>query len=94
MRESFNLNSLRATLHFIDPNVEKSVSSTLLELETCARAIDEAMRRIALLDGTLDGDVLRFKWFRLGTRSARPAQVCLPALAATGPVSENAWRGL
>src|SRR6266849_4291846 len=50
------LRSLRATLHFIDPNVEKSVSSTLLELETCARAIDEAMLRIALLDGTLDAE--------------------------------------
>jgi len=56
VQKSFNLNSLRATLHFIDPNVEKSVSSTLLELETCARAIDEAMLRIALLDGTLDAE--------------------------------------
>ncbi len=34
--ESFNLNSLRATLHFIDPNVEKSLSSRLLEPATCA----------------------------------------------------------
>jgi len=54
VRESFNLNSLRATLHFIDPNVERSVSSTLLEAETCARAVDDAMMAIAALDGTLD----------------------------------------
>jgi ATP-dependent helicase/nuclease subunit A len=50
------LNSLRATLHFIDPNVEKSVSSNLLEPETCARAIDDAMMAIASLDGTLDAE--------------------------------------
>jgi ATP-dependent helicase/nuclease subunit A len=50
------INTVRATLHFIDPNVEKSVSSTLLEPETCARAIDEAMMAIASLDGTLDAE--------------------------------------
>ncbi|HVS20271.1 MAG TPA: 3'-5' exonuclease, partial [Pyrinomonadaceae bacterium] len=50
------LNSLRATLHFIDPNVEVSVSSTLLEPETCGRAIDDAIFRIASLDGTLDAE--------------------------------------
>jgi hypothetical protein len=50
------LNSLRATLHFIDPNVERSVSSTLLEADTCARAIDDAMMMIASLDGTLDAE--------------------------------------
>ncbi len=55
-QESINLNSLRATLHFIDPNVEKSVSSTLLEPETCARTIDDAMMAIASLDGTLDAE--------------------------------------
>jgi ATP-dependent helicase/nuclease subunit A len=54
--EPFNLNSLRATLHFIDPNVERSVSSTLLEADTCARAIDDAMMSIASLDGTLDAE--------------------------------------
>jgi ATP-dependent helicase/nuclease subunit A len=54
--ESFKLRSLRATLHFIDPNVEKSLSATLLEPETCARAIDEATRQIAALDGTLDAE--------------------------------------
>ncbi len=51
------LNSLRATLHFIDPNVERNLSSTLLEPEACARAIDDATRRIASLDGTLDAEV-------------------------------------
>jgi ATP-dependent helicase/nuclease subunit A len=50
------ISSLRATLHFIDPNIEKSVSSTLLELETCARAIDDAMLAIASLDSTLDAE--------------------------------------
>ena len=50
------LRSLRATLHFIDPNVEKSVPATLLEPDTCARAIDDAMRQIASLDGTLDAE--------------------------------------
>lgn len=50
------LRSLRATLHFIDPNIEKSLSSDLLEPETCARAIDDAMMAIASLDGTLDAE--------------------------------------
>ncbi|HVS21792.1 MAG TPA: 3'-5' exonuclease, partial [Pyrinomonadaceae bacterium] len=50
------LNSLRATLHFIDPNVEVSVAPTLLEPETCVRAIDDAIFRIASLDGTLDAE--------------------------------------
>ena len=54
--ESFNLKTLRATLHFIDPNVERGVSSTLLEADTCARAIDDAMMAIASLDGTLDAE--------------------------------------
>jgi ATP-dependent helicase/nuclease subunit A len=55
-QESFNLRSLRATLHFIDPNVERSVPAPVLEPETCARAIDEAMMAIASLDGTLDAE--------------------------------------
>ena len=50
------INTLRATLHFIDPNVERRVSSTLLEPESCARAIDDAMKAIALLDSTLDAE--------------------------------------
>ena len=48
------INSLRATLHFINPNVEAIVPNELLEYETCARAIDDAMTEIASLDGTLD----------------------------------------
>ncbi|MGQ0762747.1 MAG: UvrD-helicase domain-containing protein [Acidobacteriota bacterium] len=47
------INSLRATLHFIHPNVEATVPNDLLEYETCARAIDGAMSEIASLDGTL-----------------------------------------
>ncbi len=50
------INTLRATLHFIDPNVEISVSSTLLAPEPCARAIDDAMLAIASLDSTLDAE--------------------------------------
>ena len=48
------INSLRATLHFIHPNVEAIVPNDLLEYETCARAIDDAMSEIASLDGTLE----------------------------------------
>ena len=51
------INSLRATLHFIDPNVEISLPASLLNQETCARAIDDAMLSIAALDGTLDADL-------------------------------------
>jgi len=51
------INNLRATLHFIDPNVEISVASTLLDSETCARAIDDAMLAIALLDGMIDAEM-------------------------------------
>ena len=49
-----HINSLRATLHFIHPNVEAIVPNELLEFETCARAIDDAMSEIASLDGTLE----------------------------------------
>src|SRR5258707_848767 len=55
-QESFNLNSLRWTLHFIDPNVEKGLSAILLEPATCARAIDDAMMAITALDSTLDAE--------------------------------------
>jgi ATP-dependent helicase/nuclease subunit A len=48
------INTLRATLHFIDPNVEISLPVALLDPETCARAIDDAMLSIATLDGMLD----------------------------------------
>jgi hypothetical protein len=51
------INSLRATLHFIDPNIEINVASVLLDSETCARAIDDAMVAIASLDGTIDAEM-------------------------------------
>ncbi|HMH45718.1 MAG TPA: 3'-5' exonuclease, partial [Pyrinomonadaceae bacterium] len=51
-----SLRSLRATLHFIDPNVEVAVAAALLDRDTCASAIDDAMNTIAALDGTLDAD--------------------------------------
>ena len=51
------INTLRATLHFIDPNIEISLPAELLDQETCARAIDEAMLSICTLDGTLDADL-------------------------------------
>lgn len=51
-----NINSLRATLHFLDPNVEISLPASVLEQGACARAIDDAMKAIASLDGTLDSE--------------------------------------
>ncbi|HSQ24161.1 MAG TPA: UvrD-helicase domain-containing protein [Pyrinomonadaceae bacterium] len=50
------IQSLRATLHFIDPKIEFSVPASLLSETICADSIDEAMRTIALLEGTLDAD--------------------------------------
>ncbi|MFN2578941.1 MAG: UvrD-helicase domain-containing protein [Pyrinomonadaceae bacterium] len=50
------LRTLRATLHFIDPNVEVAVAAPLLDHATCANAIDDAMNTITVLDGTLDAD--------------------------------------
>ncbi|HEY6045237.1 MAG TPA: 3'-5' exonuclease, partial [Pyrinomonadaceae bacterium] len=51
------INSLRATLHFIDPNVESVLSDEFLQTEICARAIDDAMATIASLDGTLNAEL-------------------------------------
>ncbi len=51
------INSLRATLHFIDPNIEVSLPASLLDQESCARAIDDAMLSIATLDGTLEAEL-------------------------------------
>ncbi len=56
-RERLKINSLRATLHFIDPNVEISLPAEFLDQETCAHAIDEAMLSISTLDGTLATDL-------------------------------------
>ena len=54
--EGAGVNSLRATLHFIEPNIEVAVSADLLEPGACARMIDDAMLQIASLDGTLDAE--------------------------------------
>jgi ATP-dependent helicase/nuclease subunit A len=51
------VNSLRATLHFIDPQIEISLPVALLEQQTCIHAVDEAMLAIATLDGTLDASL-------------------------------------
>ena len=51
-----NLRSLRATLHFIDPNVEVALDTALLDRQSCAQAIDQAMSTIAELDSTLEAD--------------------------------------
>jgi len=47
------INSLRVTLHFIQPNVEKTLTADLLGDEACARAVDEAMSEMISLDGTI-----------------------------------------
>jgi ATP-dependent exoDNAse (exonuclease V) beta subunit len=51
------INTLCATLHFIDPNVEISLPAAFLDQETCAQAIDEAMLSISTLDGTLAAEL-------------------------------------
>lgn len=55
--EGFKINTLRATLHFIDPNVEISLPAALLDQEACAQAIDDAMLSISTLDGTLEAEL-------------------------------------
>jgi len=54
--DSVKVKSLRATLHFLDPDLEISLDAALLEPTVCAQAIDDAMKQIAILDGTLDAD--------------------------------------
>ena len=54
--DDIRVRSLRATLHFIDPNVEASLPAALLETKTSSRAIDDAILAIASLDGTIDAD--------------------------------------
>jgi ATP-dependent helicase/nuclease subunit A len=53
---NISIHNLRATLHFIDPNIEVSVASNLLEPANCARMIDDAMMQIASLEGSLDAE--------------------------------------
>src|SRR5260370_9774070 len=55
--KSVKVNSLRATLHFIEPNLEVALESDLLEHDNCVRMIDDAMLQIAALDGTLDAEL-------------------------------------
>jgi hypothetical protein len=55
--EELKINSLRATLHFIDPNIEISLPAALLDQESCTQAIDDAMLSISNLDGTLEADL-------------------------------------
>jgi ATP-dependent helicase/nuclease subunit A len=50
------INSMRVTLHFIQPNVEKTLAPELLGEEACARAVDEAMSELVSLDGTIDAE--------------------------------------
>jgi ATP-dependent helicase/nuclease subunit A len=52
----FRIARLRATLHFIDPNLESVVPDEILSESACLSAIDEAMQAIAVLDGTLDAE--------------------------------------
>ena len=37
---------LKVTLHFLDPNLEYHLPAELLDAETCAHAIDEAMSEL------------------------------------------------
>jgi ATP-dependent helicase/nuclease subunit A len=61
LRELFpadvQVRALRATLHFLDPNIEISLPAELLDRASCARAIDDAMQTIEMIDGTLDADL-------------------------------------
>ncbi|HEU5248180.1 MAG TPA: PD-(D/E)XK nuclease family protein, partial [Candidatus Udaeobacter sp.] len=50
------IQSLRATLHFIDPQIEFNIPESLLAADACAGNVDEAMMTIALLEGTLDAE--------------------------------------
>jgi ATP-dependent helicase/nuclease subunit A len=54
--QSVRVNSLRATLHFIEPNLEVALAPDLLDHDNCMRMIDEAMLEIASLEGTLDAE--------------------------------------
>ena len=54
--QDVRVNSLRATLHFIDPNLEVALSDDLLAPETCQRMIDDAMLQIVSLEGTLEAE--------------------------------------
>jgi ATP-dependent helicase/nuclease subunit A len=42
------LKDVKATLHFLDPNVDLQLPADLLEYQVCSEAVDEAMREIVL----------------------------------------------
>jgi hypothetical protein len=52
-----HVRTLRATLHFLDPNIEISLPAEMLDRASCARAIDEAMQTIEGIEGTLEADL-------------------------------------
>jgi ATP-dependent helicase/nuclease subunit A len=41
-----NVNELRVTIHFLGPNIEKSLSADALSMEVSAKAVDNAMSRL------------------------------------------------
>ena len=41
-----NVNELRVTIHFLDPNIEESLLPETLSYDACARAIDDAMTHL------------------------------------------------
>ena len=49
--------TLRATLHFLAPNIEINLPADLLERGTSASAIDGAMQTITVIDGTIDANL-------------------------------------
>jgi ATP-dependent helicase/nuclease subunit A len=49
--------TLRATLHFLGPNIEISLPAELLDRTSCSKEIDDAMQTIERIDGTLDADL-------------------------------------
>jgi ATP-dependent helicase/nuclease subunit A len=51
-----SVQSLRATLHFIDPNIEFNVPTEMLSPANSAQAIDAAMTTISSIDGTIEPD--------------------------------------
>jgi ATP-dependent exoDNAse (exonuclease V) beta subunit len=54
---NIQVQTLRATLHFLDPNIEITLPPALLSRASCAQAIDDATQSIAAIDGTLDAEL-------------------------------------
>ena len=68
---------IRVTLHFLEPNIEVSLSPEMLTLETCSSAIDQAMGQIAA--SSLPEDYLVNPAFHC--RSCNFLSICLPGRA-------------